>query len=299
MTCSLAILVAHTNIRWPVNSRITATDATPKHGGTVCARVSQRLADSLWMASEMKGAPTLLRRDILELPATDIDPAIVSVFECAPWRVTRSEAFSESQHVNLQELGEISRELRESCNRSVLPCRMVNGTDSSVAMGALAKGRSPSLLINGLLREQSAYALFCGRQLSNVKVPTKSNPADDPSRNVPLRLPEHNSPAWLTELLIAEKTKLSWQESIPPALRAFLEEFSGSGGLSRSMRKQGVPCARPREAFPSRGCSGCSTRYVSINDLNDDDTCLYLEEEILNGIYCYIHFGIPCKHWGI
>jgi len=102
----------------------------------------------------------------------------------------------------------------------------------------------------------------------------------------------------LTELLIAERTKLSWQESIPPALRAFLEEFSGSGGLSRSMRKQGVPCARPREAFPSRGCSGCATRYVSINDLNDDDTCLYLEEEILNGIYCYIHFGIPCKHWG-
>ena len=69
------------------------------------------------------------------------------------WRVTRSHRFAERSHINLQEVGETSLELREICENCLTPGRHLNGTDSNVSLGAWAKGRSSSFQINGLERQ--------------------------------------------------------------------------------------------------------------------------------------------------
>ena len=102
--------------------------------------------------------------------------------------------------MNLQELTEVTDELAEASMRSVGPQRLVNGTDSMVSLCAAAKGRSPSPLLNGILKRFSSRDLAGRKSMGNTKVGTKDNPSDDPSRDVPLRDPAP-APAWLGPLL--------------------------------------------------------------------------------------------------
>ena len=104
LTMSLILFVCHANIRWPVSTRISATDATPDAGGACAATVSQGMARALWAATEEKGSATYLRTTILDADGPTADADVEKVFSCANWRVTRSMKFDESAHVNLQEL---------------------------------------------------------------------------------------------------------------------------------------------------------------------------------------------------
>jgi hypothetical protein len=197
-------------------------------------------------------------------------------------------------------LGEIVENLKHACEASAFPARLVNGTDSNVALFAVAKGRSPSLLINGLLREHSVYALFARKQQVNVKVPTKDNPSDDPSRNKPLRPPQP-APEWLEKLLQPEDIRLSWRELIPRELRCFREGYAGSARLTSAHRCAGIPVGRPLECHPmppgSQGLQGNGC-YVAWNDLNNPDVVHNIACEIIWGVYGYMHFGIDCAPWG-
>ena len=73
---------------------------------------------------------------------------------------------------------------------STAPSRHINGTDSAVSLFSSAKGRSPSHLLNGRLKQLSARKIYGRKDLGNIKVDTKKNPADDPSRFVELRVPD-------------------------------------------------------------------------------------------------------------
>ena len=44
--------------------------------------------------------------------------------------------FSETHHVNLQEIGELGITLETLCQQSIMPSRHLNGTDSMVSLGA-------------------------------------------------------------------------------------------------------------------------------------------------------------------
>ena len=121
LTISLILFVCHANIRWPVSTRISATDATPDAGGACAATVSQGMARALCAATEEKGSATYLRTSILgpDGPAADAD--VEKVFTCANWRVTRARKFDESSHVNLQELQEISERYFNAVHGALSP----------------------------------------------------------------------------------------------------------------------------------------------------------------------------------
>ena len=52
---SLLLSVMHSNMRWPVSTEVSATDATPSAGGAVRATVTPELAQALYKSTEYKG----------------------------------------------------------------------------------------------------------------------------------------------------------------------------------------------------------------------------------------------------
>ena len=303
LTVSLVLFVCHGNIRWPVSTRISATDATPTAGGSTACVISQPLARALWAATEEKGSATYLRSSLLDADDEAADRDVEQVFTSAPWRVTRSRKFDEAAHVNLQELLEISEEVREISMLSTAPSRHVNGTDSQVSLCAAAKGRSPSHLLNGRLKQLAARKIFGRKDLGNVKVDTKKNPADHPSRFVDLPPPE-TAPPWLSFHLKSAEQEFVCPEAIPPDLFCFREAYAGCAELTRAVRDAGIPCARPLEAFPSRDNTEANAhsrfsagRYISVNDLDDESVMYALEVDIKRGLVRWLHFGIPCTSW--
>ena len=107
IACALALCLAESNIRWRVSERISATDVPCHDGGAAYTLVSDDLALGLYRAAESKGFVTTLRQDIFEVPQVFSHPLLRDFFVCADWRLSRQHVFAESQHVNLQELGEI------------------------------------------------------------------------------------------------------------------------------------------------------------------------------------------------
>ena len=67
--------------------------------------------------------------------------------------------------------------------------------DSSVARGALGKGRSTSRLLRPVLCQAAAYLAAGGVYLGLQHAPTRLNIADDPTREVSLRRGSTQSPS--------------------------------------------------------------------------------------------------------
>eukprot|EP00973_Karenia_brevis_P091283 12406763-Karenia_brevis.AAC.1 len=128
----LLLPVAQGHLRWPIVSELSATDATCHAGGTTRARVSQKLASTLFDATEYVGSHMRLHNvKQLSLESTEApdDPILEEVTKCAPWRVINSRYFSESAHVNLQEAQEFADEVRRRAVEG-RPGRFVNLSDS-------------------------------------------------------------------------------------------------------------------------------------------------------------------------
>ena len=300
LLAAVSLFVADSNIRWAVSPRVTATDATPTRGGSVSALVQPSLAQALWTSAEQRGRATTLRREIVDPDSLVEAPEIAEVARCVPWQTERNRTFCESQHVNLQELLEIVDEMNDAARRSVLPMRTINMTDSLVSLCGIAKGRSSSHLLNGLLRKYTARSVAGNKAGSNTKVSTHDNVADDASRDKPLREPDEPS-SWLAPLLrpweFSDAGRHRPHAHIPPEFRAFREAFAGCCRLSASVLDENIPVARPLEAFPSHDNSRKGVKYISANDLDDPAVRQQLHDEIACGMYFWMHFGIPCTGW--
>ena len=105
------------------------------------------------------------------------------------WTGSRRSVYKKPSHVNLQELRAVKGELKARAARplSGKGIRGVNLSDSRVVIGAWAKGRSSSRQVNRILKSCLGYSLAGRVRISNVWVGAKANPADDPTRFVPLR----------------------------------------------------------------------------------------------------------------
>ena len=64
--------------------------------------------------------------------------------------------------------------------------RIVLLVDSKAVLGAVCKGRSGSGLLQGIVRRAGALALAAGLRLHCVYIPSEHNPADHPSRGMPI-----------------------------------------------------------------------------------------------------------------
>ncbi|CAE7376276.1 unnamed protein product [Symbiodinium sp. CCMP2456] len=241
-SCSLHLPFAVWHMRTPLASTMVATDATPSSGGAVAVEVPKPLAQELWRQSEIKGEAVRLDRGVAEevLCAEPKEPSVFasSVAECMPWTVTSSYSFKETSHVNLQEMRALRREVtrliaRGACRGAVL----IALNDSRVVVGAIAKGRSSSFKLNGLLRGLLPHLVLSRASLAVLWIETAANPADFPSRFKVLP-PPRRVPGWLGHYGVKDRS-------------CFLgfEVGTGRGGITVAHQAVGLEMGSPVNAY--------------------------------------------------
>lgn len=148
-----------------------ATDASMSGQGVVAATLSQSLVER---AARNSGsiAPKTVDTILLDMEVTNHN---FTTLVSAPWH--------EEEHINRLELRSISTAIRRVLSSpNSIRRRLLLLSDSQVAVGALAKGRSSSHGLLCRLRPLSALILSSGMQLFLRWIPSYLNPADEPSR---------------------------------------------------------------------------------------------------------------------
>ena len=133
-------------------------------------------------------------------------------------------------------------ELRAHCRKhgSSQPQRLLVLSDSRVCIGAVAKGRSSSFKLNGILRSLTSWLVLGDLSLGMLWVSTKANPADDPSRFVPLRRPT-SPPSWASGYFERART------SAPPA-RWRRDDCSTCPAVREAAAERGSPLRHDRSS---------------------------------------------------
>lgn len=104
------------------------------------------------------------------------------------WALESVWEFRVSSHINLLELSAVLRLVHRLVKKGKA-CRVVVLVDSNVVRCAASKGRSSSRALTRLLCRLAALCLAGGIYLVLGFVPTRLNPADDPTRDCSLRTP--------------------------------------------------------------------------------------------------------------
>ncbi len=298
----VSLAIAATDVRAPVSPVVYCSDATPKTAASVQARVSRPLAENLHSFSEHKGAYTRLDwsavDELLHPLETAVLPEVaVKCIQAARWRVRRKVTFKSTAHVNLQEARGVRLVVRDEAGDSNVPRRVVILVDSKVVLGAVAKGRSSSSKLNGIIRSLFGYLVFARFSISLVWIESALNPADDPTRDVPLRTPM-DWPEVCELILPAGIGDRTSEIADRFRSRLCLEVFAGQGGLTSALLARGLSVGRPIEAYPCEvGVRG--TRYVQEHDLREHRVFQELRRAIRAGCYGYVHFGFPCTTFSI
>eukprot|EP01094_Clydonella_sp_ATCC50884_P005289 TRINITY_DN1421_c1_g2_i1.p1 TRINITY_DN1421_c1_g2~~TRINITY_DN1421_c1_g2_i1.p1 ORF type:complete len:568 (+),score=28.44 TRINITY_DN1421_c1_g2_i1:1455-3158(+) len=141
---------------------LVATDASMTGGGLVYAEAEPPVvrAASVWQGSDFTSPP----------------------FVQLTWHIAVANPWNWRAHINVLELEEVVLALRWLACRHSAPGRYTCLIDSTVALGALNKGRSNSFAINTCLRRAAVPIVLSGLQPAAVYIPTDVNPADAPSR---------------------------------------------------------------------------------------------------------------------
>ena len=123
----------------------------------------------------------------LEIETSGLENQLVNeVALASQWKVLNSWKFKKMSHINILEEASILR-LVNYLGRMCKPLRAVALVDSFVVRGATSKGRSSSRALSAILRRVGAATVAFGVYLTLPFVPTRWNPADDPTRDVELR----------------------------------------------------------------------------------------------------------------
>ncbi|CAE7853527.1 unnamed protein product, partial [Symbiodinium sp. KB8] len=215
------------------------TSATSS-GGAVRANVTPRLAQELWVRSEVRGEAIRLDRSEVSY-ALEPEPKpkeasrfVSSLAECLDWRVTARYSFRSSSHINLQELRALRREIvKLASNFEAGGQVQLASNDSRVAIGAVAKGRSSSYKVNGLLRAQLPFLVMGNLALALLWIETESNLADHPSRF--RELPAPKSPqTWMAKYGVLGRKRL-----------VGIEVFAGSHRIAMAHKEAGIEMFEP------------------------------------------------------
>ncbi len=176
-------------MRRPLSSTILATDASTGFGMGVCgAEVSAEKAAELSRLAVKAG--DYVRLD--DIDVDEADPARIGarfytgISERA-FRATLSVRLSR-EHINAMEGRAFIAALKWLLRKGdFLDTRVVFLVDSKVWLGSFAKGRSSSRMLSPLLRKASGLVLASVLTAHHVFVPSKHNPADEPSRGCVFR----------------------------------------------------------------------------------------------------------------
>lgn len=116
--------------------------------------------------------------------------------ETLPWRICRKYKFVKRGHINVLEC---------HARRSLLlnipsQQRIIVLQDSVVTLGAGAKGRSSSVALNKVLKQECSICIAKDLYVGGIHSPTWALRADDPSRGRAARLPRAPLPGWFLGL---------------------------------------------------------------------------------------------------
>jgi hypothetical protein len=187
------------DIRSHIFDELWATDATPTDAGATTAAIPKELGYFLHSHAEQRGSRvrlnavgnlTVADADLRLMPAS---PVVEEVTAALPWRVTSSDSFTHTHHINLQEANSMGREVTKTVGKTasfLQARRQLLLCDSSVCVGAFSKGRSSSFKLNDLLRKSIPYFDVGHLVLALLWIATSKNPSDYPSRFKPLPPPK-------------------------------------------------------------------------------------------------------------
>lgn len=193
--------------------------------------------------------------------------------------------FLKANHMNFNE-HRVYRTLVKLLAKSYPGCRVSYFGDSMVSGSVAAKGRSGSQPLNRLQAICILYLLGSGLRLAPLWVATDDNPADDPTRDRPLRPPPRGLPAWWAALLVddflpfdsaVEDSKLSaplccWRRVVRWVMSKVFDHMLGyprEGPQRRASTARladfeqprlSVEGLRRRTRATNRGCCCCSPR---------------------------------------
>jgi hypothetical protein len=146
-----------TNISKTFFSKVIATDASTEGQGVVSTTNSMEHSANLTTENFIKSSRW-------------------STIVSKPWQLV--------EHINVLELRAVISAIRWSLSYpSSIGCRIMMFSDSSVAVGAISKGRSSSPQLLSRLRLLASLLLSSGLRLTILWIPSHLNPADEPSRN--------------------------------------------------------------------------------------------------------------------
>ena len=254
----LLLPLAESDLRAPLSTNLWATDATPTAGGAVSCEVPKHVIEKLYEISEQRGAHVRLDggrpgdEDHLKLSGRSSEVGLLAL--SLPWTVRAQYRFRHISHINLQEARALVRELKEESKHTRNPIRQVILTDSMVCLGAVAKGRSSSFRLNGVLRCLLPYLVSGRITIALIWIPTDMNPSDDPSRDVSLRAPVE-LPRGIQELFGWAPLDL---ENIG------YELFAGSAGVTKAFRECGFCMRDPVDVKINADCNLLSDVFLAI-----------------------------------
>lgn len=217
LLCVVLLPLAATNLRAPVSSTLTATDASDWGEAAVTSMVPSTLSHELYRHTLRKSVWTRLLAPAQawlrshgklgveeELPGEEdmftANPLWVILARCLQFRLLFKKGATGRRHINIGELrGFLKAEqilgTREPSTRHIF-C-----LDSQVALGAICKGRSASEALNQELCRHLGLLLFNDSYSECIYFPSAENPADDPTRGQDLRGPSMDVPEFLLEAM--------------------------------------------------------------------------------------------------
>ncbi len=198
LTLALTLPLCHSNVRWPISNRVSATDASLKGGGQAATLTTPSIAQTLYRFSVHRGESVRLDWTNGRLaPPSALQPApesLENLMQAHVWNTTGSCNFAHKQHINILEMKVLKRELVDLVQHDCEPARVVVLIDSRVVAGAFGKGRSSSRQLNRILRSMLGWSLVGRRSLHLLWVQSCMNPSDHPSRGSKIPPPPLNPP---------------------------------------------------------------------------------------------------------
>ncbi len=214
LACLLPVAVC--NLRAEIQGRVVASDASNHFEAAVIAEVPASvtrelhrfsLRKPLWSRLLPPGKAWEKAHGVLD-PADEVpdgvepyqsNPLWETAAQCVDYKELFCRRVESARHINVGEVRALLVAER-ILGRKKLSCRDVFGLDSQVGLGCLVKGRSSSASINKELSKSVGDMVIFDQYSSFMYYETTKNPADDPTRSVPLRKKKFEPPPWWIEL---------------------------------------------------------------------------------------------------
>ena len=265
LICAVLLPMAVVNLKAQISPILTATDASSWGEAAVQSRIPQGIANEVYRH--------VLRRSVWsrllepskawerlhgtldpehELPEGELayssNPLWETLSDCLQYHLLYKQQRKGNRHINVGELRGFLK--TEKINGSRRPSRRhVYGLDSQVCLGCITKGRASSVALNRELEQSIPLMLAYDSYSEFGYFRSSGNPADDPTRGVPIREPSRSLPFWWSSLAEGNADLFdSWMKSVglDPDDLSGLPDFGELLGEDAGMK---VPSADSRVDF--------------------------------------------------